>query len=121
MLLSAEERVRCRNEIDVANERRANRQADARTRRAVADTRGAAWLDGIPEEKRAYYDAVAAARAAVRSGGAGGKAAGLSCNLGALFGGGGGAPTEKIKVPGLPCSIIPPQGVLTEEARISTP
>jgi hypothetical protein len=61
-----------------------------------------------------------AAREAVKTQG-GGKNAGLACNLGALFGGPMGLPADKIKIPGLPCVIVPPLGVLTEEARLSPP
>src|SRR5256886_5726986 len=52
-----------------------------------SDLRNAPWLDGIPPDKRAYYDAVTASYQAVGANGSGGKPPGLACNLGALFGG----------------------------------
>jgi hypothetical protein len=119
MLLTPEERVRCRNQLDALAERqRAMREAEERNRR-IEQALGGPRIDTIDPSKRAYYDAVLAARDSVRNGV--GRPPGLACNLGALFGGGGGAPGDKIKVPGLPCVIVPPVGVLTEESRISPP
>lgn len=118
MLLTPDERVRCRNELDALAERqRALRATEAG--RGFASAVGGPRIDTMDPSKRAYYDAVAAARDNVRNGA--GAAPGLSCNLGALLGGGGGAPGEKIKVPGLPCVITPPTGVLTEESRLTPP
>lgn len=121
MLLTPEERVRCRNQLDAANQRRANQTADENAARRVQLARSAPWLDGIEADKRAYYDAVVASREAVRNQIGGGKLPGLACNLGALLGGGGGPPGDKIKIPGLPCVFQPPVGTLTEETRLTPP
>jgi hypothetical protein len=121
MLLTPAERERCRNQIDSANARRANANAGRDAARRVQMARGMGWLDGIAPDKRAYYDAVVAAKDQVYNQVGGGKPPGLSCNFASLFGGVKGQTREKIKIPGLPCVFVPPQGVLTEEARIAPP
>jgi hypothetical protein len=119
ILLTPAERERCRNAIETQNANRTRNAAGPG--RYVQAARETGPVDGIAPDKRAYFDAVVAARAAVRPDGAGGKAPGLACNLSALFGGPAGLPAEKIKIPMLPCVIIPPTGVLTEESRLTPP
>jgi hypothetical protein len=121
ILLTPAERVRCRNEIDAFNARRANQNAAAEAARRVTLARGAPRVDGISPEKRAYYDAVVAANDAAHNQVGGGRPPGLACNFASIFGGTAGSPAEKIKIPGLPCVFTPPTGVLTEETRISPP
>lgn len=120
ILLTPAERAKCAT--PGANEYNGSPSNADRDRAArMAAMRAVPYLSNVAPEKRAYYDAVAAAKQQVYEVPLGGKPPGLSCNLGALFGGGGGAPSERVKIPGLPCSFIPPQGVLTEEARIAPP
>jgi hypothetical protein len=121
MLLTAAERERCRNQLDSAAAQRANRNAAADAARRVTQARNGQWLDGIAPDKRAYYDAVAASKAAIYGQVGGGKPPGLSCNFAGLFGGVTGQTREKIKIPGLPCVFVPPTGVLTEETRLTPP
>jgi hypothetical protein len=120
ILLTPEERAKCNTPGNGSYDglpSNADRDRAAR----MAAMRAVPYLSNVAPEKRAYYDAVAAAKQQVYEVPLGGKPPGLSCNLGALFGGKGGAPSERVKIPGLPCSFIPPQGVLTEEARIAPP
>jgi hypothetical protein len=119
ILLTPAEKVRCRNEIDALNARRANRNAEDDAKRKFQFAKDAPYVDGLAPEKRAYFDAVSAANADVREGTGG--APGLACNFASLFGGTPGLPAEKIKIPGVPCVFVPPTGVLTEETRISPP
>lgn len=102
-------------------------------------------IGGVPDEKRAYYDQVAAAYAAMRyptpvargpafgTGAAGayadpptampGHMPGIGCRLplGKPRGwkGGHDGPAHSLKLG--PCFISPPQGVLTEEADVRPP
>ena len=114
VLLTPEEKVRCRNEIDAAAARLARQRAEERSPGLAAYA--GPQIDRISPQRRAYFDAVAASREQVRNGV--GSAPSLQCNLGALFGGDGPAPGEKIKIPGLPCIIKPPVGVLTHELSV---
>ena len=118
ILLTAEEQVRCREQLAAEAARRARPNGDVsrRLQQALAGPR----IDRIDPGKRAWFDASMAAREAARAPG-GGRSAGLACNLSSLFGGPSGLPAEKVKIPGLPCVFVPPTGVLTEESRISPP
>jgi hypothetical protein len=122
MLLTPAEREKCANPTNRDYGPGGPSDADRARAARLAAMRAVPYLSNIAPEKRAYYGAVLAARDAVRNQIGGGRAAGLSCNLSGLFGtGSGGAPTERIKIPGLPCSIIPPIGAGTEEARLPPP
>jgi hypothetical protein len=71
----------------------------------------------LPAEKRAYYDAVVAARQSE------GHGPGIGCHI--RFGGGKPAsvetPPHGLKLGPLPCFIVPPAGMLTPEADIPNP
>jgi hypothetical protein len=71
----------------------------------------------LPAEKRAYYDAVMAARKSA------GHIPGFGCRI--LFGGGKPAsvvvPAHGLKLGPLPCFVTPPAGSLTPEADIPSP
>jgi hypothetical protein len=71
----------------------------------------------LPAEKRAYYDAVKAARQSE------GHGPGIGCHI--RFGGGKPAsvetPAHGLKLGPLPCFIVPPAGMLTPEADIPNP
>jgi hypothetical protein len=120
LLLTPEEQVRCRNELDNLAARRANRFDPAEGSRRLQQALGGPQIDRIPPERRAYFNAVAAARDARNTVG-GGRPPGLSCNLSSLFGGTAGLTRERIKIPGLPCVFVPPTGALTEESRLTPP
>jgi hypothetical protein len=62
-LLTADERVRCRNQIEAARARRTTALDDAGRADRIAAMRRLPKVDGISPEKRAYYDAVEAATA----------------------------------------------------------
>ena len=62
-LLTLEEKTRCRNQIEVAGARRARALDDAGRADRVAAMRQLPKVDAIPANKRAYYDAVQAAKA----------------------------------------------------------
>lgn len=71
----------------------------------------------LPAEKRAYYDAVMAARKSE------GHGPGIGCHI--RFGGGKPAsvevPAHGLKLGPLPCFVVPPAGMLTPEADIPNP
>lgn len=71
----------------------------------------------LPTEKRAYYDAVMAARKSE------GHGPGIGCHI--RFGGGKRAsvevPAHGLKLGPLPCFVVPPAGMLTPEADIPNP
>jgi hypothetical protein len=81
----------------------------ARTAAALGQT--------LPAGKRAYYEAVMAARKSE------GHGPGLGCHI--RFGGGKPAsvetPAHGLKLGPLPCFIVPPAGMLTPEADIPNP
>lgn len=112
--------------------------------RLAEGVRQAARVDMIPPEKRAYYDAVAQAYAAVRAGGGGpgrtpvgptapdrllGQVAlyvpGVGCAM--KFGAPRGwkayhdRPPHSLKLGALPCFITPPQALGTEESAVERP
>jgi len=93
------------------------RTADARLARRLAALSTAPHVDPIPAEKRAYYDAIAAAYAQQTHGPPlAGHLPGISCAL----------TLAKTKPPPNslalgPCFIVPPQGFLTEESGIAPP
>ena len=68
LLLTPAERERCRNQIAADAERRARAGQAARDAETVREARAQPKVDLIPQEKRAYYDAVQASRAAMRAG-----------------------------------------------------
>lgn len=121
-LLTDAERLRCRNEIGAQNAREAARTADARLARRLASLSTAPHVDSIPEEKRAYYDAVAAAYDQQSHGPPmAGHTPGPGCSI--KF---SGLTIVKSKPPPHslhlgPCFIAPPQGFLTEESRVEPP
>jgi hypothetical protein len=92
-------------------------------RQACADALGrgvrqvAALGQPVAAEKRAYYDAVVAARQSE------GHGPGLGCHI--RFGGGRPAeveaPAHGLKLGPLPCYLVPPAGMLTPEADIPNP
>jgi hypothetical protein len=108
-LLTEAERQHCRNQIDAENGRRAARGADERLAKRLATLSTASAVDSMPAEKRAYYDAVAAAYAGP------GHLPGLACPFVKLK----KPPPGSVKVG--PCYITPPQGVLTEELGLDPP
>jgi hypothetical protein len=71
----------------------------------------------VPAEKRAYYDAVMAARQSE------GHGPGIGCHI--RFGGGKPAavetPAHGLKLGPLPCYLVPPAGMLTPEVDIPNP
>ena len=62
-LLTAEEKARCRNQIEVARARRVRALDEAGLADRVASLRNLPRVDGLPLNKRAYYDAVQSAKA----------------------------------------------------------
>lgn len=109
-LLNDAERAACRNQIDVDRGRRLARAADGRIAKEVARAMSAPRIDSIPAEKRAYYDAVAAAYDQQSHGPPmAGRLPGPVC---------GGKPPHSLKIGPLPCYIAPPQGFLTEESGL---
>ena len=131
-LLTAEERVRCRNQIDAARARRATAAADAERAGRLEAMRRQPHLDGIAPERRAYFDAVAAATRATqedfrqtalaevlaRRQTFGPKGQNIDANVSARCTLSFGANAAGAAVH---CPHAPPAGFLTEEARISPP
>ena len=68
LLLTAAERERCRTQLAADAERRARAGQAVRDAETVREARAQPKVDLIPQEKRAYYDAVQASRAAMRAG-----------------------------------------------------
>jgi hypothetical protein len=121
-LLTDAERRHCRNQIDAENGRRAAHGADERLARRLAALSSAPRIDIIPAEKRAYYDAVAAAYSQQSHGPPmAGLQPGVGCSI--KF---SGLTIAKAKPPPYslhlgPCFIAPSQGFLTEESQIAPP
>ncbi len=112
-LLTDAERQHCRTQIDAEKGRRMARTADARLAQRLAALSTAPHVDNIPAEKRAYYDAVAAAYDQQAHGPPmAGHLPGIGCSTGK-------APPNSLKLG--PCFISPPQGFLTEESGIPKP
>jgi hypothetical protein len=115
-LLTEIERARCRDQIAADRSRRLARGADARNAKVVAEANRAPRLDNIPVEKRAYYDAVAAAYDQQSHGPPmAGRNPGFACASTTR------APAHSLKLGPLPCFITPPQGFLTEESGLKPP
>ena len=107
-LLTDEEQARCRNEINADRGRRLARERDGRLAKEVAKLQAVPRIDSIPAEKRAYYDAVAAAYDQQAHGPPmAGRLPGIAC---------GGKPPHSLKIGPMPCYVTPPQGFLTEES-----
>jgi hypothetical protein len=145
LLLTEPEKARCRNQIDVARARRAAAVSDAGRAARMAAMRQAAPVDGIAPEKRAYYDAVQAAKAArndfsawerMRAHGksiedlrtAGDRIVKpdihdvVTCKT--TFGANRGRPPGPrygLRLGPFSCPLAPPPGALTEEAQIAPP
>ena len=121
-LLTDAERQHCRNQIDAESGRRMARGADERLAKRLAALSSAPRVDVIPGEKRAYYDAVAAAYAQQSHGPPmAGLQPGVGCSI--KF---SGLTIIKSKPPPNslhlgPCFIAPPQGFLTEESGVAPP
>lgn len=109
-LLTDAEKARCRNEIDADKGRRLAREKDGRLAKEVAKLQATPRIDHIPTEKRAYYDAVAAAYDQQAHGPPmAGRLPGIAC---------GGKPPHSLKIGPVPCYVTPPQGFLTEESGL---
>ena len=67
ILLTVVEKRKCRDQIDAENARRLRQGEIARATKAVEEARRQRPIDPIPADKRAYYDAVIAARQADQS------------------------------------------------------
>jgi hypothetical protein len=129
-LLTGEEKVRCRNQIEAARVRQLQAQADADRAARVAAMRQAPRIDGIAPEKRAAYDAAVAAAKAVREDFSMKALQAVKANRQTMrddhidvnvsahcsmsFG-------VNMGKPALHCPLAPPTGFLTEEARVTPP
>jgi hypothetical protein len=129
MLLTGPERVRCREQIEAEILRRTNRNADAEARRRVEAARAQPHVDAMAPAKRGYYDALQAAKAAVRGDfrvldlqkaqegrGLSGKNTNIDMSVGVHCSMTFGATLGRLH-----CPLAPPAGFLTEEARIKPP
>ena len=129
-LLTDAEKVRCRSQIELARARRAQAAADADRAARMAAMRLLPKVDGLPPQKRAAYDAVAAAQAAVREDfrqpalaeimkrrGLEGIGKSVDANVSARCTMAFGAGARPV----VHCPLAPPTGFLTEEARTSPP
>jgi hypothetical protein len=113
-LLTDAERALCPDQIAADKARRLARERNARLAKQVASAKAAPPLDNIPAEKRAYYDAVAAAYDQQSHGPPmAGRHPEIHCT--------GIRPAHSLKIGALPCYVTPPQGFLTEESGVSPP
>jgi hypothetical protein len=142
-LLTADEKVRCRNRIEAARARRAAAADDAERAGRIAAMRALPKVDGIAPAKRAYYDAVVAAERLARDKSAAWEPLDgkrmvdflasskivkpdihdtVGCAL--KFGANKGKPARPryaLKLGPFDCPLAPPPGFLTEEAGVSPP
>ena len=143
VLLTDQEKARCRNQLEAAQGRRAVAADDAGRAARVAAMRQAPRVDGIAPEKRGYYDAVQAAKAArndfsiwdrMRQQGKSIADATsddivkpdihdvVKCTM--TFGANKGKPAGSrygVRLGAFDCPLAPPVGAFTEEARIAPP
>ena len=132
-LLTEAEKARCRNQIDADKERRLARGADERAAKQVAEAQRGPQTYRMASEKEAYYAAVAQTYWALSSNGprGAGHLPGIGCAVGGVpFLGGVETnknlfekkkeirPPKSLKLGPLPCYLVPPQGMLTEESGL---
>ncbi len=123
VLLTEAEKTRCRNAIDADKGRQRARGADERLAKQVAKLKAVPRIDNIPAEKRAYYDAVAAAYDQQAHGPPmAGHLPQIACpmSIPLLSGVEINKNIFEKKKKG-PCRVVPPQGMLTEEWDIPAP
>jgi hypothetical protein len=113
-LLTDAEKVRCRNAMDAARERRLAQGASERAARQVAEAQRMPQAYRMDPGKEAYYAAVADAYWQQSHGPPmAGKHPEVHCSA--------GKPPNSLKIGPLPCYVTPPQGFLTEESGIPRP
>jgi len=145
MLLTAEEKTRCRDQIAIEAARKGRPDREAREAAAIREARAQPTVELIPVEKRAYYDALVAAKKAIRPkpgvtarvvepdirgpGGMASKNTNIAIGVQAprcklQFGPNKPKHRPKIgefKLGFLPCYFQVPQGSLTEEVGVEPP
>ena len=136
-LLTDAEKVRCRNQIDAEKGRRLARGADERAARQVAEAERGPQTYRMATEKEAYYAAVAQAYWEQSSHGPpmAGHMPGIGCGIPLasipLLGGADinknhlakkkqeTGPPNSLKLGPLPCYLMPPQGLFSEESGLN--